>query len=75
MESQVETLEVIGTNQVIDTNGDYSELKPGEPMVVITTEFDTVRIQSPNKYECNNGFVSFMVEEVVSENSCELDIR
>ena len=65
MELQPETLEVTCTSEVIDTDGACSEVEPVEPTIAVIADIDKVRIQSPDRYGCNDGFVLSAVEEVV----------
>ena len=65
---QSETPEVAGANEIINTDGAYSEVETIEPIVAVTVDIDKVRIRSLNRYRCNNGFALSAIEEVVSEN-------
>ena len=70
VELQPETPEVAGTNDVIDTDGACSEVEPIEPTVAVTADIHKVRIRSPSRYGCNDGFALSAIEEVISKNPC-----
>lgn len=53
---QPETLELAGSNRVIDTNDAYNEMKPIELMVAIVAKFDRVCVQSLNRHGYNGKF-------------------
>lgn len=67
---QLEASKVVDVSIVNDTNDAYSKVEPVELAIAIAVEFDNMYVRSLDRYECNNGFVSSVIKDVVFANLC-----